>query len=606
MTNDPLQQDLAIDVEALRKRYAVERETRLSHRTRDPYPELKGDYAQFDLDPNADPKFSRAPIVDEMDVLIVGGGLAGLMAGVRLRQKGIRNLRILDKGSDFGGTWYWNRYPGAACDIESYIYFPLLEETGYIPSEKYARAGEIRSYLRDLAARYDLFDKALIQTVAQDIRWDQVNERWTVRTDRQDTLSARFVIICSGLLSNPKLPKIPGIHEFKGHSFHTSRWDYVYTGGGPDSIMTGLSEKRVGIIGTGSTAIQAIPPLANSAKHLYVFQRTPSSIDPRGNRPTDPEWAKSLKPGWQRDRSDNFNNIMSGLDEPVDLVADGWTDIVRSVPIPTGPDAAGADETERAAFARMEMTRRRIEAHVADKATAEALKPWYAYFCKRPCFSDEFLDVFNRPNVTLVDTRGKGVERISLSGPIVDGKEYPVDCLIYATGFDFLAEFTKEAGLEAYGRDGIKLSEHWKEGPRTLLAVQTDQFPNFFFMRLAQAGGSFNFTSVAEEQSAYIAHIIDSCMQTGAATVEPSPEAVDAWVDIVVKMAGPRQELLKTCTPGYYNYEGDPGRARFAALSDLCGEGPIPYFQRLRERRRYIRPDGLVFAGSRKSSAEVE
>ena len=596
LSSDPTHPGITIDVEALQDKYAAEREKRLRHLSRDPYPELKGQFASFDCDPHADPDFKRAPVAEDVDVLIVGGGLAGLMAGVRLRQQGVKSLRMIDKGGDFGGTWYWNRYPGAACDVESYIYFPLLEETGYMPGERYSGAGEIRAYLQKLAKRYNLHDGALFQTVVKDLRWNEQRKRWIVQTDRKDKIAARFVVICSGLLSNPKLPKIPGIQDFKGHSFHTSRWDYAYTGGGPDGDMTGLGDKRVAIIGTGSTAVQAIPHLARSAKHLYVFQRTPSSIDPRDNRPTDPEWAKSLEPGWQRARSDNFNSVMSGVDEPEDMVADGWTDILRSVPVPTGPDAATPDQMLWGALARMEVTRRRIADSIDDPATAEALKPWYAYFCKRPCFSDEFLDVFNRPNVTLVDNDGKGVDQITADGLVVAGRQYPADCIVYATGFDFLAEFTKEAGLEAYGRDGLRLSEHWQEGPRTLLAVQTDRFPNFFFMRLAQAGGSFNFTSVAEEQSAYIAHVIGSCLGTGAATVEPTAAAVDAWVEIVVAKAAPRQELMRTCTPGYYNYEGDPEKARFAALSDLCGEGPLPYFERLRSRRETSRPDGLVFA----------
>ncbi len=585
------------DPEALRRKYDEEREKRLRGLSREPYPELKGRFANFGRDPNADPDFSRDPVVEEIDVVIVGTGLAGIMAGVRLRQNGVRNIRMIDRGADFGGTWYWNRYPGAACDIESYIYFPLLEDSGYVPKERYSKAGEIRDYLGALAGRFGLDEGALFQTGVTELRWDEERERWLIRTDREDAISARYVVVCSGLLSNPKLPKIPGIQSFEGHSFHTSRWDYAYTGGTADGGMTGLADKRVAIIGTGSTAIQAIPHLGTSAKHLYVFQRTPSSIDPRDNRPTDMAWAESLAPGWQRERSDNFNNIMTGVAEEVDLVADGWTEILRSVPVPAGADPAAiaaADSMEIASLARMEVTRQRIGEVVRDKSTAEALKPWYAYFCKRPCFSDEYLETFNRPNVTLVDTDGQGVERITATGLVVGGKEYPVDCIVYATGFDFLAEMTKEAGLEAYGRNGIKLSEHWQEGPRTLFAMQTDRFPNFFFMRLAQAGGSFNFTSVAEEQSSYIAHVIAHCMERGAQTVEPTHQAVDDWVDIVVEHAAPRQKMLKSCTPGYYNNEGDEARDRFAALSDLCGEGPLVYFNRLRDARKGATVDGVI------------
>jgi cyclohexanone monooxygenase len=588
--------DIQIDAVAVQQKYAEEREKRLRHITYDPQPELKGKFASFDRDPFADPNFHREPAVDDVDVLIIGGGLGGLMTGVRLRLQGIRNLLMIDKGGDFGGTWYWNRYPGASCDIESYIYLPLLEETGYVPTERYAKASEIRAYLKQLAERYDLYSGALFQTSANELRWNEKECRWSVLTDRNDRISARFVIVCAGLLSNPKLPKIPGIESFRGRSFHTSRWDYDYTGGDQNGNLTGLADKSVAIIGTGSTAIQAVPFLARSAGKLFVVQRTPSSIDPRGNAPTDPAWPQTLRPGWQRARSDNFNSIMSGGNEPVDLVQDGWTDIMRSVPVPAGadPGASAAEEMQIAQLKRMELTRQRIAKAVKDPATAEALKPWYAYFCKRPCFSDEYLDAFNRPNVTLVDTDGEGVERIVPDGLVVKGKKYPVDCIIYSTGFDFLSEFTREAGLEAYGRDGIRLSEHWMEGPRTLYAMQTDRFPNLFFMRLAQASGSFNFTSVAEEQSSYIAHTISRCMAKNASCVEPARDAVDAWVDLVVAKAAPRLQMLKTCTPSYFNYEGDPDRERFAVLSDLCGEGPQLYFSRLRKLRESGDLEGLI------------
>jgi cyclohexanone monooxygenase len=597
--------DIEIDVDAVQRKYALERAKRLRSITRDPYPELKGKFADFDHDPHVSPGFNREPVVELVDVVVVGGGLAGLMTGVRLRQQGVKDLRMIDKGGDFGGTWYWNRYPGAACDIESYIYLPLLEETGYVPTEKYAKAAEIHAYLKELAKRYDLYSGALFQTSVTELRWNEKDGRWIVTTDRKDKISARFVVVCSGLLSNPKLPKIPGIETFEGHSFHTSRWDYAYTGGDQNGNLTALSDKSVAIIGTGSTAIQATPHLGRSAKHLFVFQRTPSSIDPRGNVPTDPAWAKTLAPGWQRARSDNFNSIMSGVQEPVDMVQDGWTDILRSVPVPAGTDpnaAPSAEELHVAQMKRMELTRQRIGHAVKDRATAEALKPWYAYFCKRPCFSDDYLETFNRANVTLVDTDGSGVERIASGGVVVKGREYPVDCIVYATGFDFLSEFTRETGLEAYGRGGLPLSEHWKEGPRTLFAMQTDRFPNFFFMRLAQAGGSFNYTSVAAEQSAHIAYTIKRCLEQDGARVEPTREAVDAWVELVVAKAAPRQLMLKTCPPSYYNYELNPERERFAALSDLCGEGPLTYFGRLRKFRDEGRLEGLVVTRAARTS----
>jgi cyclohexanone monooxygenase len=591
--------EFEIDVEALRRKYAEERAKRLPRAQYQFYPELKGKFADFDHDPYADAGFTRMAIVEDVDALVIGGGIAGLAMASRLREKGIRNLRIIEKGGDFGGTWYWNRYPGAACDVESYIYLPMLEETGYIPTEKYAKATEIQAYLLRLAGHFELDSAALFQTTVTELRWNEERKRWLVRTSRGDEISARFVISCAGFLSNPKLPKIPGIETFKGHSFHTSRWDYAYTGGNQASgEMPALHDKTLAIIGTGSTAIQSIPHLARWAKRLYVFQRTPSSIDPRGNRPTSPAWAKALKPGWQRARSDNFTSIMSGGREPEDLVNDSWTDILRHIPVPAGgaTDPATLKEMQLAGLKKMEMTRRRIERAIGNKQTALALKPWYDYFCKRPGFSDEYLEAFNRPNVALIDTDGQGVERITPSGVVVQGKEYAVDGIVYATGFDFLMEFTREAGLEAYGRGGVKLSEHWKEGPRTLFGMQTDHFPNLFFIRVAQAGASFNYTQTVEEQSAYISHVINHCMSSGAAVVEAWSAAVDDWVAEVVAKAGPRQTMLQACTPSYYNYDGSPERARFSLLNELYGDGPLPYFRMLRQMRQAADLKGLTWS----------
>ena len=406
-------------------------------------------------------------------------------------------------------------------------------------------------------------------------------------------IAARFIVSCTGVLSNPKLPNIPGIETFAGQSFHTSRWDYAYTGGDENGNLTGLKTKRVGIVGTGATAIQVVPKVAAWAKELYVFQRTPSSVDERGNRPTDPEWFKSLARGWQRERVENFSSLLSGRPEPVDLIQDGWTDIVRHVAPPAGGEAPDPAQLEIAGFRKMEMARRRIDQLVKDKGTAEALKPYYHYFCKRPGFHDEYLSAFNEPNVTLIDTRGRGVERVTPTGAVVSGREYPLDCMIYATGFDFLTDQTREAGFDIHGRDGLALSDHWREGPRTLHAIQTDQFPNLFFIRLSQAGNSPNFTHLVGEQSDYIAHIIGKTRAAGATTVEATREAVDAWVDEVIEKAAPRRAFLATCTPGQYNHEGDPSKERFAVLNELYGDGPIAYFQILRALQRHDELQGL-------------
>ena len=259
--------------------------------------------------------------------MIIGGGFAGLIAATRMREAGLDDLRIVEAGGDFGGTWYWNRYPGAQCDIESYCYLPLLEETDYIPREKYSYAPEIFAHAQRIARTFILYDAASFHTRVNALRWDAAIKRWIVSTNRDDAIKARFVVLATGPANRPKMPGIPGIDDFRGHSFHTSRWDYDYTGGDRSGGLHKLAVKRVAVIGTGATAIQCVPPLGTSAQQLYVFQRTSSSVDVRGNKPTDPEWAASLKPGWQRERQENFNDVVTGRPFEVDLVNDAWTDI---------------------------------------------------------------------------------------------------------------------------------------------------------------------------------------------------------------------------------------------------------------------------------------
>ncbi len=557
-----------VDIDALERRYQEERAKRLRTDAVDQYVELKGRFANFSDDRYADPAFKRDAIVEDLDVLIIGGGFAGLLSGVELRKRGVENLRIIEKGTDVGGTWYWNRYPGAACDIESYIYMPMLEELGYMPTERYARSPEIFEHCRNIAKKFDLYRSALFQTEATSATWDEKRQRWQITTDRGDQIAARFLVSCTGLLSNPKLPGIPGIESFEGHAFHTSRWDYAYSGGSEtDANLTGLADKAVGIIGTGSTGIQAIPLLGASAKQLYVFQRTPSSIDFRGNRPTDPEWVETLKPGWQAERIQNFDAITLGGDADVDLVQDGWTYIVSDAA--AGVTDSAAADPYRAEMAKMEAVRRRIERTVKDPATAEALKPYYHYFCKRPCFHDEYLDTFNRPNVTLVDTKGRGVERISSNGVVVDGREYPLDCLIFATGFDWLAEYGKQAGLDPVGPGGTRLSEHWADGFRTLYGMQTHGFPNFFLMSLIQSSTSFNYLTVVDIQTKHFAYVIAECLHRDIGEIQPTKEAEDQWVGEVLASAGERRAFLEACTPSYYNFEGK--RSKAVELNDFYG-----------------------------------
>ena len=572
-----------IDIAAIQQRYAEERRKRLRAEGAGQYQKMTGVFADFDKDPHGDPDFTRAPVTEDVDVLIFGGGFGGMLAAGHLREAGIESLRIVEKGADFGGTWYWNRYPGAASDVESYIYLPMLEELGYVPSEKYAKGPEIFAHCQKFARHFGLYERALFQTLVKELRWDETRSRWIIRTSRDDEIAARFVVSATGLMSSPKLPGIPGIESFAGKSFHTSRWDYSYTGGDPRGDMTGLKDKVVGIIGTGSTSLQCVPHLGNSAKHLYVFQRTPSTVSVRANRPTDPEWAKSLKPGWQRERMRNFTYWAAGIPQDVDLVDDGWTELFGSNVALNGAKDKTPEEIARQDAVHMEKIRGRVDAVVQDKATAEALKPWYNLFCKRFGFHDEFLDTFNRPNVALVDTAGKGVERITPAGVVVAGKEYPVDCLIFATGFDFMTKYTEESGVEMFGRDGRSLADHWAKGTRTIWGMQTAGFPNFFLMSQVQAGVTPNYMHTADVQTKHIAYIIARCMKDGVKAIEPTEEMEQGWVDTILAAAPARLAFIESCTPSYGNFEGQRDKA--VMLNGVYSGGPTVYLKFLEDWR---------------------
>jgi len=587
------------DPDALRARYREERDKRIRPDGNEQYVEVTGEFSNYVDDPYVEPGFTREPLRDEVEVVVIGGGFGGLLAGAKLRMAGVEDIRIIEKGGDFGGTWYWNRYPGAQCDVESYVYLPLLEEIGTIPSEKYVRAPEILAHARAIGEKYDLYRGACFQTEVSELRWDEEARRWIVATQRGDAMRARFVCMANGPLNRPKLPGIPGVGDFEGHTFHTSRWDYAYTGGDSSGNLSGLRGKRVGIIGTGATAVQCVPHVGESAEHLYVFQRTPSSVDVRGNRPTDPEWARSLQPGWHQKRMDNFNILVSGGFQAEDLVNDGWTDLIRKLLVMVRNEenadlspAALAKTMEMADFEKMEEIRARVASIVDDPDTAEALKPYYRQFCKRPCFHDDYLAAFNRENVTLVDTRGRGVERITAKGVVAGGREYPVDCLIFATGFEVGTPYTRRAGYDLIGRDGATLSQHWRDGIRTLHGMQSHGFPNCFFLSQAQAGFTANFPHLLSEQSEHLAYIIARAREQGVRTVEVSEQAEQEWVDTIISLARLGLEFFEQCTPGYYNNEGKPGER--SGQNGFYGGGPVQYFKLLEEWRADGSLPGLV------------
>ncbi|MFF5724754.1 flavin-containing monooxygenase [[Kitasatospora] papulosa] len=548
---------------ALRQRYRLERERRVRPDGAGQYRDTEAEFGYYAADPYAGEPAERASLHDTVDVAVVGGGFGGILAGARIRQQGVRRVRVVEKGGDFGGTWYWNRYPGIHCDIESHVYLPMLDETGYVPEWKYAPGEEIRRHAVRIAETSGLYPDALFSTAVTSLTWDEASETWLVATDRGDEFRATYVVTATGTLSEPKLPGIPGIEDFKGHTFHTSRWDYAYTGGTPDGGLTGLARKRVGIVGTGATGIQVVPMLAEDAGHVYVFQRTPSTVDVRANCRTTAADVGADREGWAHHRRENYLRIVSGETAEQDLVADRWTASAGLLEklLPSfrrqGDREAFEAAYEVADAAKMNELRARVEETVADPDTAEALKPWYRYACKRPTFSDKYYPAFNRDNVTLVDTADThGIERITENGVVVGDTTYELDCLIFATGFSVGASGINSGKLPVHGRGGARLLHVWATaGPRTLHGFTSNGFPNLIQMGSLQNASSVNFTHILDEQAVHAAALVTAA-EAEEALIEPSRAAEDAWLAVLAEGAPDHEWFHADCTPGYYNREG--------------------------------------------------
>jgi len=542
----------------IKERFAAERDLRLTYRPPGTlqYTSEIGTYA---TDPYIDEVIEREPIVDEVEVLFIGGGFSALLTSARLRERGVESIRIVERGGDVGGTWYWNRYPGVACDVVAYDYLPLLDEMDYVPTRHYAQGPEIFAHCQAIARKYDLYDLAVFQTTVTSTVWDETEQKWHLETDRGDQMTARFVICANGTLAKPRLAIIEGMERFEGKSFHTSRWDYDFTGRDLDK----LGDKVVGIIGTGASAVQIVPNLGANAKELYVFQRTPSSIDIRDDWETEDEWAAKLKPGWQAKRRAKIIDRLRQLSERNSVLRDG---ISRDEKI---------RRQENSNIDAMMRIHQRIDETVEDPETAESLKPWYMLMCKRPCFHNDYLPTFNRPNVHLVDTHGEGITEIGAKGPIFHGKEYELDVLIYATGFE-----VQQTGIynRIVGAGGVALDDKYADGIRTLLGIHTAGFPNLFIMGGYQASFQFNLTDLLQVQGDHIANCIAYAREHGYTTVDCSPESEDWWVQEVIEHRGKTNRNAE-CTPGYYNFEGNENRRQdgnynggFPAYIDHIGD----------------------------------
>jgi cation diffusion facilitator CzcD-associated flavoprotein CzcO len=591
-TNVPLAEE--IDIPAMREKYRRERDKRLRPEGQGQYAEPVGDFANaYESDPHM-PVEPRDPISGDIDVAILGAGFCGMLTSIQLKEAGISNFRNIDWAGDWGGCWYWNRYPGIQCDNDAYCYLPLLEETGYMPKKKFEDGWDIYQHSVRIAKHHDLYPHAIFHTLVTALRWDEEIGRWRLATNRGDDIRARFIVMAGGPLNKPKLPGIPGLRDFKGKIFHTARWEYEYTGGSAqDPVLDRLADKRVAIIGTGATAVQVVPYLGKYAGQVYVIQRTPSSVDERNNTPTDPEWVKTLKPGWQKERQMNFHHGAMERFAPgePDMVCDIWTEVSRNLSAklqelgwPEIADERYAEMREVVDYQVMERLRRRVDSIVEDRETAEALKPYYRFLCKRPCSNDDYYPTFNRPNVKLIDVSStQGVERMTEKGFVHDGVEYEVDCVILASGFEITSELRKRWGIDVIeGRNGVSIYDHWAHGYKTLHGMMTHGFPNQFFTGFTQAGLNATNSVTFVSQGRHIGYIVSEALKRGAATVEPSEKAQEAWVRTIRDNANEgAMQFAQDCTPGYFNnegekefrwYLGEPYGAGFYAFEELLGE----------------------------------
>ena len=514
------------------------------------YMSMEGEFAKYLEDHYSEPPIEREPLTDQCEILVVGAGFAGLLLWYRLKEAGFTDVRFCEKGGDVGGTWYWNRYPGIACDVESYSYLPLLDEMDYFPTMKFASGFEILEYCQAMATKFGFYDKCLFHTTVERTDWDETTGRWTVHTDRDDVMQARYVILANGILTTPKLARIGGMESFEGDSFHTSRWRYDVD----------LEGKTVGIIGTGATAVQAVPELARIVGDLYVFQRTPSSIDVRDQRATSSDEIESWKtePGWALARRKRFSRISEGRtaikanDDYLAGKVDDFKERKKHARKLTREELV--QKQLHSNFRIMEQIRERVDAIVEDPKTAAALKPFYPYGCKRPTFHDEYLPTFNLPHVHLVDTAPRGVTSINERGVVHDDTEYPLDVLIYATGFQWMATSTFNM---ITGRGGQTMRDKWQtEGTKTFLGIHSNGFPNLFVVTGPQGGGgSFNFTDAIETHADYIVWMLSEMRDEGHEIVDVTEQAEIEFAEHC-RDADVATAPLRDCL-SYYNGHGD-------------------------------------------------
>ena len=477
------------------------------------------------------PAYNREHMPDAHAV-IVGAGFAGLYMLHRLRQLGL-SARLFEAGDGVGGTWYWNRYPGARCDVESMDYSysfsdELQQEWKW--SERYASQPEILTYINHVADRFDLRRDVQLSTRVTAATFDEAARRWMITTDRGDRVSARFCIMATGCLSTAQVPAFPGLDSFRGKTYHTGRWPHE----GVD--FTG---QRVGVIGTGSSAIQSIPIIAAQAAHLFVFQRTPNFSVPARNAPLDPDYERQVKARYadfrRQARESRVGFVVERSEASALAVSPGerrreyerrWSRGGLGFTATYMDLLLDKDANDTAA----EFCREKIRAAVRDPEVAELLAPKdYPVGTKRMCVDTGYYETFNRDNVTLVDVRRTAIEAITPDGLRTREAAYRLDSIVCATGFDAMTGAL--LSIDIRGRGGRTLTEAWAEGPRTYLGLAVAGFPNLFAITGPGSPSVLSNMIVSIEQHVdWIADCIDRMRAQEHETIEATDGAQEAWV----------------------------------------------------------------------------
>ncbi len=505
-----------------------------------------------------------ATVTETFDAIVVGAGFSGLYMLHQLRKLGLRS-RVFEAGSDVGGTWYWNRYPGARCDSESIYYMfsdhvseELLQEWSW--SERYAAQPEILRYLQFVADRLDLRRDIQFNTRVIAATYDEANNQWLISTDNGNQARASFLITAVGCLSAPNLPKFKGLESFKGTWYHTGNWPH-------DPVS--FSGQRVAVVGTGATGVQVVPEVAREAAYVYVFQRTPNYNIPARNRPLDAEYIQQIKSQyreiWHKARISGFglpydavnrSALSVSPEEREQIYWAAWNKGGFYLGIETFSDLLVNKEANETAS---EFIRARIRELVYDPKVAELLIPRdHHFFTKRPPLEHGYYEAFNRDNVTLIDVRSTPIEEITPQGIRTSDTEYEADAIIFATGFDAMTGSLFKMNIS--GRDGITLNDKWADGPRTYLGLATHGFPNMFMITGPQSPSVLtNMTVAIEQHVEWITDCINYLRSHGVRMIEAQAEAEEAWVNHATQVA---EATLLVNTPSWWVGANIPGKPR--------------------------------------------